>query len=280
MSVYLMKKVLSDIKSSLLDKIKKDYLSNVEFKDVDPVHSLYLSTEPYRIKKSKEAGEKDLVKIALNTDKEEVSLLYVPSSSYWYNLTEATGEEFLKKIKKTNMEAYAGVCSRPFNGRDLEKLGCNKDDKIRIYHTHPEGAINLYKEFFDKLFSSEERLLNRLEQKHMNFDVFLEILTCTSISTPSGNDIHNCVVRSKRLKNFNIVSKIISPYSVAFNYSLNTLNFSKLKSLMKKFESKPTPLHFRIEDLEVDNLLCGLPNKVKDLKEQYQNLMDFSFYRI
>jgi len=179
------------ILSKILAKARIVYFTEPLFK-----RKLHLSNSPYRIKKDKKQGERELSDLVNSANMEGV-WAYSHDDSYWYNV----GYETFRTDQTVEQASSLGV--RTYSG-DFSQFG----SRLTHYHIHP---LCMEEEIRDSLISLGRRQGvsgNELEK----LEKFARTLAAVRASVPMDDDVETYVKHLSDSPNCQIDFKIVSPH--------------------------------------------------------------------
>jgi len=197
----------------MVTTIYYDTISGKPFRDLSRDRkSLFLSTEPYFIKRSREDGEKDLEEL-VDTEENEGCWLFDTKRERWYNLVE---EHSTTKENGEIVELSCQNISLEATGEMQLMVG-----NCSHYHTHPKRIGETFKRQIKQIESTLDKPLSVRKERSIDCAVAI------NISLPSIDDIRAYKNISNILPALNVDFRIASPYgliTVVFKKSAKKAN--------------------------------------------------------
>ena len=224
--------------------------------------TLFLSTKPYYLERSREDGETDLERIVDKAD-DEGCWLFDADNSRWYNL--------VKGHFKTGVEY--GELSWGCENISLRKAGKNVLElgKCTHYHTHQANV----REYLKHL-ELNKKIDNKLSEKDKRV---IDCSTNVTISIPSVTDIFCYSVILTKIPTLNIDFRIASPHGmikVKFKNEATNVNEAALayeKMFKDGLELSYSKRKFYSEEYERHAISRG----IYFLRERLKDHMDINF---
>ncbi|MDP3989845.1 MAG: hypothetical protein Q8Q01_01420 [archaeon] len=160
---------------------------------------LFLSTEPYFIKRSREDEERDLEEL-VDTEENEGVWLFDAKGSRWYNLVQRQS-----KLEENGEIVELSCETIPLEAVDGMQL---KVENCSHYHTHPLKIGEIFKRQIKQRETTSDKPLSEKEKR------FIDCSVAINLSLPSLDDIRTYKNILKRLPVLEIDFRIASPHGL------------------------------------------------------------------